>query len=139
MKLLKSNLIISSMFSAVALMAGAAHAAENPMQAAYKSTNVKGAIINVCKDQTAKGGKLSSAEVSKFCTCQVEAQGKVTEAQKWEIQSAINAKKSPSTLAFVQQQNSELKACFGPQLTTKLEKLTADAIKAAQAQQGKKS
>ena len=62
-------------------MAGSAQAAENPVQAAYKSTNVKGALINVCKDQTAKGGKLSSAEVSKFCSCQVEAQGKVTEAQ----------------------------------------------------------
>lgn len=109
MKLLKSNLILSSLFSAAALMAGSAQAAENPVQAAYKSTNVKGALINVCKDQTAKGGKLSSAEVSKFCSCQVEAQGKVTEAQKWEIQSAINAKKSPSSLAFVQQQTVTLK------------------------------
>ena len=35
-------------------MAGSAQAAENPVQAAYKSTNVKGALINVCKDQTAK-------------------------------------------------------------------------------------
>ncbi|MEO9280096.1 MULTISPECIES: hypothetical protein [Acinetobacter] len=138
MKLLKSNLILSSLFSAVALMAGSAHAAENPVQAAYKSTNVKGALINVCKDQTAKGGKLSSAEVSKFCSCQVDAQGKVTEAQKWEIQSAINAKKSPSSLAFVQQQNRDLKACLGPQLTTKLEKLTEDAMKAAQQQAPKK-
>ncbi len=54
MKLLKSNLILSSLFSAAALMAGSAQAAENPVQAAYKSTNVKGALINVCKDQTAK-------------------------------------------------------------------------------------
>ncbi len=58
----------------------------------------------------------------------------MTEAQKWEIQSAINAKKSPSSLAFVQQQNRDLKACFGPQLTTKLEKLTEEAMKAAQQQ-----
>ena len=89
MKLLKSNLILSSLFSAAALMAGSAQAAENPVQAAYKSTNVKGALINVCKDQTAKGGKLSAAEVSKFCSCQVEAQGKVTEAQngKFKAQS----------------------------------------------------
>ena len=41
MKLLKSNLILSSLFSAAALMAGSAQAAENPVQAAYKSTNVK--------------------------------------------------------------------------------------------------
>lgn len=138
MKLLKSNLILSSLFSAAALMAGSVHAADNPVQAAYKSTNVKGALVNVCKEQTAKGGKLSSSEVSKFCSCQVEAQGKVTEAQKWEIQSAINAKKSPSSLGFVQQQNRDLKACFGPQLTTKLEKLTEDAMKAAQQQAPKK-
>lgn len=41
---------------------------------------------------------------------------------------------SPSSLAFVQQQNRDLKACFGPQLTTKLEKLTEEAMKAAQQQ-----
>ncbi|MEM9994530.1 MAG: hypothetical protein AAGE79_10405 [Acinetobacter pittii] len=138
MKFSKSNLILSTMMSAAALFATATHAADNPLQTAYKSTNVKAALVNVCKDQTAKGGKLSAAEVSKFCGCQIDAQGKVTEAQKWEIQSAINAKKSPSSLGFVQQQNRDLKACFGPQLTTKLEKLTEDAMKAAQQQAPKK-
>lgn len=138
MKFSKSNIILSTMMSAAALFATASHAADNPLQAAYKSTNVKSALVNVCKDQTAKGGKLTSAEVSKFCSCQIDAQGKVTEAQKWEIQSAINAKKSPSSLAFVQQQNRDLKACFGPQLTTKLEKLTEEAMKAAQQQAPKK-
>ena len=138
MKFSKSNIILSTMMSAAALFATASHAADNPLQAAYKSTNVKSALVNVCKDQTAKGGKLTSAEVSKFCSCQIDAQGKVTEAQKWEIQSAINAKKSPSSLGFVQQQNRDLKACFGPQLTTKLEKLTDEAMKAAQQQAPKK-
>ena len=138
MKFFKSNLILSTMMSAAALFATATHAADNPLQAAYKSTNVKAGLINVCKEQTTKGGKLSAAEVSKFCGCQIDAQGKVTEAQKWEIQSAINAKKSPSSLGFVQQQNRDLKACFGPQLTTKLEKLTEDAMKAAQQQAPKK-
>lgn len=137
MKLLKSNLILSSLFSAAALMAGSAQAAENPVQAAYKSTNVKGALINVCKDQTAKGGKLSSAEVSKFCSCQVEAQGKVTEAQNGKFK-AQSMRRKPKLLAFVQQQNRDLKACFGPQLTTKLEKLTEEAMKAAQQQAPKK-
>lgn len=138
MKFLKSNLILSTMMSA-ALFATATHAAdENPLQAAYKSTNVKSALINVCKDQTTKGGKLTAAEVSKFCSCNIEAQGKVTEAQKWEIQSAINAKKSPSSLAFVQQQNKDLQACLGAPLVTKLEKLTQEAMKAAQQQAPKK-
>ena len=138
MKFSKSNLILSTMMSAAALFATATHAADNPLQAAYKSTNVKSALVNVCKDQTAKGGKLTSAEVSKFCSCQIDAQGKVTEAQKWEIQSAINAKKSPSSLGFVQQQNKDLQACLGAPLVSKLEKLTEEAMKAAQQQAPKK-
>lgn len=138
MKFSKSNIILSTMISAAALFATASHAADNPLQAAYKSTNVKSALVNVCKDQTAKGGKLTSAEVSKFCSCQIDAQGKVTEAQKWEIQSAINAKKSPSSLAFVQQQNKDLQACLGAPLVSKLEKLTEEAMKAAQQQAPKK-
>lgn len=138
MKFSKSNIILSTMMSAAALFATASHAADNPLQAAYKSTNVKSALVNVCKDQTAKGGKLTSAEVSKFCSCQIDAQGKVTEAQKWEIQSAINAKKSPSSLAFVQQQNKDLQACLGVPLVSKLEKLTEEAMKAAQQQAPKK-
>ena len=138
MKFSKSNIILSTIMSAAALFATASHAADNPLQAAYKSTNVKSALVNVCKDQTAKGGKLTSAEVSKFCSCQIDAQGKVTEAQKWEIQSAINAKKSPSSLAFVQQQNKDLQACLGAPLVSKLEKLTEEAMKAAQQQAPKK-
>ena len=105
MKNLKSNIILSTFVSAVAMMATASHAAEsNKLQEAYKSTNVKSALINVCKDETGKSKKLSAAEVSKYCTCAVEADGKLTNAQKWEIQSTINQKKSPATLAFVQKQ-----------------------------------
>lgn len=134
MKNLKSNIILSTLVSAVALMATASNAAEaNKLQEAYKSTNVKSALINVCKNETGKSKKLSSAEVSKYCTCAVEADGKLTNAQKWEIQSTINQKKSPATLAFVQKQNKDLQACFGPQLTGKLKSLTEEAMKSAQA------
>lgn len=134
MKNLKSNIILSTLFSAVALMTTVTHAAEsNKLQEAYKSTNVKSALINVCKDETGKSKKLSAAEVSKYCTCAVEADGKLTNSQKWEIQSSVNQKKSPATLAFVQKQNKDLQACFGPQLTGKLKTLTEDAMKAAQA------
>jgi len=125
MKNLKSNIILSTLVSAVALMATAANAAEtNKLQEAYKSTNVKSALINVCKEETAKGKKLTSAEVSKYCTCAVEADGKLTNAQKWEIQS--------TTLAFVQKQNKDLQACFGPELTGKLKSLSEAAMKSAQ-------
>ena len=133
MKNLKSNIILSTLVSAVALMATASNAAEtNKLQEAYKSTNVKSALINVCKDETGKSKKLSAAEVSKYCTCAVEADGKLTNAQKWEIQSTVNQKKSPATLAFVQKQNKDLQACFGPQLTGKLKSLTEEAMKSAQ-------
>ena len=134
MKNLKSNIILSTIVSAAALFATAASANEsNKMQQAYKSTNIKAALINVCKEETAKGDKLSAAEVSKYCSCAIEADGKLTNAQKWEIQSAINQKKSPSSLAIVKKQNTDLQACFGPQLTSKLQSLTEEAMKAAQA------
>ena len=133
MKNLKSNIILSALVSAVALMTTASNAAEtNKLQEDYKSTNVKSALINVCKEETGKSKKLSAAEVSKYCTCAVEADGKLTNAQKWEIQSTINQKKSPATLAFVQKQNKDLQACFGPQLTGKLKSLTEEAMKSAQ-------
>ena len=133
MKNLKSNIILPTLGSAVALMTTASNAAEtNKLQEAYKSTNVKSALINVCKNETGKSKKLSSAEVSKYCTCAVEADGKLTNAQKWEMQSTVNKKKSPATLAFVQKQNKDLQACFGPQLTGKLKSLTEEAMKSAQ-------
>lgn len=134
MKNLKSNIILSTFVSALAMAATVSHANENKMQQAYKSANVKTALVGVCKDETAKGGKLTAAEVAKYCSCAVDSDGKLTNNQKWEIQSAINQKKSPATLAFVQKQNQDLKACLGAPLTTKLESLTQQAMKAAQAQ-----
>ncbi|WLF83305.1 hypothetical protein [Moraxella sp. ZY210820] len=98
----------------------------------YQSTNIKAALLQDCTTSMTKGGKLSAADAKKLCNCQVEAQGKMTVAQQWEIQSAINAKKSPESLAFVQQQNKNLLACYGTDLTAKLQKL------AQQQQQSKK-
>ena len=125
--------MLSIAVSATALFASVAHADNDKLQQAYKSTNVKSALINVCKEETGKGKKLTAAEVSKYCTCAVEADGRLTNAQKWDIQSAINQKKSPASLAFVQKQNKDLQACFGPQLTGKLKTLTEEAMKSAQA------
>jgi len=138
MKNLKSNIMVSAIMSVAALFATTTHANNDKLQQAYKSTNVKAALINVCKEETAKGKKLTTAEVSKYCTCAVEADGKLTNAQKWEIQSAINQKKSPATLTFVQKQNKDLQTCFGAPLVSKLEKLTEEAMKAAQQQAPKK-
>ena len=126
MKILKSNILVSVVMGVVACFATGAQA-QDKLQQAYKSTNVKNALVNVCKEETQKGNKLTAAEVSKYCTCAVNADGKLTNDQKWQIQSAINQKKSPSTLAFVQKQNQELKACFGAPLVAKLQKLTEQA------------
>lgn len=133
MKNLKSGFIATTLFAAAAFVGSAAQAETSALQDAYKSTNVKSALINVCKSETGKSGKLSAAEVSKYCSCAIESDAKLTNAQKWEIQSTINQKKSPATLAFVQKQNQDLQACFGPQLTGKLKTLTEAAMKAAQA------
>ena len=123
MKNLKSNIMVSAIMSVAALFATTTHANNDKLEKISKSTNVKAAIINVCKEETAKGKKLTTAEVSKYCTCAVEAEGKLTNAQKWEIQSAINQKKNPATLDFVQKQDKDLEKCIGPQLTNKLKAL----------------
>jgi len=58
MKNLKSNIILSTLVSVAAFMATSSNAAEtNKLQEAYKSTNVKSALINVCKDETGKKAK----------------------------------------------------------------------------------
>ena len=63
MKNLKSNILLSTLVSAAALFATASNAAEsNKLQEAYKSSNVKSALINVCKEETVKSKKLSAAE-----------------------------------------------------------------------------
>lgn len=47
-------------------------------------------------------------------------------------------RRKAQALSFCTTTNRDLKACFGPQLTTKLEKLTEEAMKAAQQQAPKK-
>lgn len=125
MNLLKSKLILSTLFASVAFTATASHAAQDPS----KSTNVHSALVSNCKESASKAGKLTAAEAEKFCQCQVEAEGKMTKAQEWQIISTVNQKKSPSTLPFIQQQNREIQNCFGPQLTSKLKALTEEAMK----------
>lgn len=128
-KVLTTTGLLTSLFLSSNLYANNA----SELQKAYQSTNIKSALINVCKKDTSKGGKLTAAEVNKFCSCQIEAEGRITTAQKWEIQSAINAKKNPSSLAVIQQQNKALRACFGPQLTAKLQSLSEQAMRSAPA------
>lgn len=130
MNLLKSKLLVSTLFASLGLIATASHAAQDPA----KSNNVRGALISNCTESATKAGKLTSAEADKFCTCQVDAEGKITKAQEWQIISTVNQKKNPSSLPFIQQQNAAIQTCFGPQLTAKLKTLTEEAMKQQAAQ-----
>ncbi|MBF7686954.1 hypothetical protein [Acinetobacter rathckeae] len=130
MKFLQSKLVLSTILASMSFVATATHAAQDPS----KSTNVRGTLISNCKESASKGNKLTSAEADKFCTCQVDAEGKITKAQEWQIISTVNQKKSPSTLPFIQQQNAAIQNCFGPQLTSKLKTLTEEAMKQQAAQ-----
>ncbi|MHA5057333.1 hypothetical protein ACX2CK_11230 [Acinetobacter schindleri] len=98
------------------------------MKNAGSSSNVRDGLIKACAipyKQAVKYKKLTQSDVNKLCTCEVDAEGKLTQAQKWQIQSTINQKKNPATLAFVEKQNQDLEACFGPQLTNKLKTLAS--------------
>ncbi|WP_269914103.1 hypothetical protein [Acinetobacter sp. HY1485] len=131
MKFLKSKLVLSTLFAATAFATTASHAMSDPS----KSADVRGTLISNCKESASKAGKLTSSEADKFCACQVDAEGRLTKAQEWQIISTVNQKKSPSSLPFIQQQNAAIQKCFGPQLTTKLKTLTEEAMKNAQANQ----
>lgn len=131
MKFLKSKLVLSTLFAATAFATTASHAMSDPS----KSTDVRSTLISNCKESASKAGKLTSAEADKFCSCQVDAEGRLTKAQEWQIISTVNQKKSPSSLPFIQQQNASIQKCFGPQLTSKLKALTEEAMKNAQAAQ----
>ena len=130
MKILKSKIAIAALTTTAALFAMSAHADNSKLQQAYKSNNVQSALVNLCKTEVAKGKKLTDAEVTKVCTCQVKIDGQTTKAQLWEMQSAANQKKNPLELASVKQQHQNLKACFGTALTSKLDKLTQEALAA---------
>ncbi|KAA8735292.1 hypothetical protein F4V57_00365 [Acinetobacter qingfengensis] len=112
-KILSTALLITASLSSSVLFA----APQDPS----KSTNVKSTLISNCKEAATTQGKLASADADKFCKCQVEAEGRVTESQKWEIISLQNQKKDPSTLAFVQQNKKTFETCLGPQLISKLQ------------------
>lgn len=105
------------------------------MKNAGSSSNVRDGLIKACAipyKQAVKYKKLTQSDVNKLCTCEVDAEGKLTQAQKWQIQSTINQKKNPATLDFVKKQSQNVQSCVGPQLASKLNSLAAEANKATQ-------
>jgi hypothetical protein len=131
---MKAQMLSSALLAAVALSSASLFAAP---QDPSKSTNVKATLISNCKEAATTQGKLATADADKFCRCQVDAEGRVTEAQKWEIVSTQNQKKDPNSLPFIQQNKKAFEGCLGPQLISKLQS-AAKAAAAASAAAPKK-
>ena len=98
------------------------------------STNIRGDLEKNCQGSFTKAKVLTSAEASKFCKCTIDIQAKMTNAEEWEIRSAVNAKKDPRTLAVVQRTEKQMETCAGPSLIKKVQ----NAAQAASASAKKK-
>lgn len=128
---MKSNILLSAIIALTSCVSVATFADTNDqakkLEAAYKSTNIKQGLVNVCVDDYTKAGalnKLTKADVNKLCSCNVESRGRMTESTKWELQSATNAKnqaKVKETLTRLQKaEEPKIKACLGADLQKKL-------------------
>ena len=108
----------------VAALAGQTYAAD-----LSKSTNIRGDLEKNCQGSFTKAKVLSSAEASKFCKCTIDSQAKMTNAEEWEIQSAVNAKKDPRTLPVVKRTEQYMNTCAGSKLIKKVQAAAASAAK----------
>lgn len=107
---------------------------KSAVEQATKSTDIRGGLIKACGTQykkTISMKLLTQADVNKLCTCTIDVEGKITESQKWAIQSAINAKNQKKAqelqIGMVEKQRDAVKKCVGPALDQKLIKLTQQA------------
>ncbi|OTG86478.1 hypothetical protein B9T31_08295 [Acinetobacter sp. ANC 4558] len=130
-KILLSAIIAFASFTSVTSFAATDDQAKK-LDAAFQSTNIKQGLVNVCVDDYTKAGalnKLTKAEVTKLCSCNVDSRGRMTESQKWELQSATNAKnqnKVNEILTRLQKsEEPKIKACLGADLQKKLLSLQA--------------
>ncbi|MFC3902498.1 hypothetical protein SAMN05421749_103250 [Acinetobacter marinus] len=96
-----------------------------------KSTNIRGDLEKNCQTSFTNAKVLSTSEASKFCKCTIDSQAKMTNADEWEIQSAINAKKDPRTVGVVKRTEQYMNTCAGADLIKKVQT-------AAQSAQAKK-
>ena len=108
----------------VAALAGQTYAAD-----LSKSTNIRGDLEKNCQGSFTKAKVLSSAEASKFCKCTIDSQAKMTNAEEWEIQSAVNAKKDPRSLPVVKRTEQYMNTCAGSNLIKKVQAAAASAAK----------
>lgn len=103
------------------------YAADDELEKAYSSSNIKAALIKLCEKETyEETSKLSIKEISVFCSCQINIQSKVTKEQEWLLQSALNRNEGTSKLDFIKKNNDDLKKCFGPIIIQKISTLGGD-------------
>ena len=112
---------------------------KSSVESALKSADIRGGLIKACGIQYKKAVSLkmlTQADVTKLCTCTVDAEGKITEAQKWEVQSAVNSKNQTKIQqlqsSIIKKQGETVKQCVGSALDQKLAKLAQQAKAAAQ-------
>ena len=131
---MKSHLILSGVIACTSLFVSSAFANtpqqhEQQMKKIYSSKNIQQGLIDLCVSNYTKAGaleKLTKTEVSTLCRCNIESQGRMTEATKWKLQSAQNAKDEKTFVktmdSFQKAESPKIKKCLG-QLAPKLEKL----------------
>ena len=149
MKAITTTLLSLSMFMTTSVFAADADKAKaefealkteykNSMEAATKSSDIRGGLVKACaiKYKKAVAEKiLTQTEVTKLCGCSVNAEGTVTVADNWALQSAANAKNEEKIkqlqITMLKRQGDSIKKCVGTALDQKLTKLTQQAQAAA--------
>ena len=104
------------------------------VETASKSSDIRGGLVKACGIQYKKTidlKLLTQADVNKLCGCTVDAEGTITQAQKWDLQSAANAKNQTKfqqlQSALMKKQGESVKKCVGPTLDQKLTQLAQKA------------
>lgn len=107
---------------------------QKAMETATKSSDIRGGFIRACgvKYQKAVNDRLmTSAEANKLCACSVDAEGRVTNADNWALQSAVNAKNAKLVqnlqINMLKKQGDSIRACVGPALSQKIARLVQQA------------
>lgn len=107
---------------------------QTAMGNAAKSGDIRGGLIKACGVQYKKLielKKLNQNDVTKLCTCTIDTEGKITDSQKWAIQSAINAKNQSKARELqtnlMKSQQSGVKQCIGTTLDQKIAALAKSA------------
>lgn len=113
---------------------------QKSMEAATKSGDIRGGFIKACgvKYRKAVNDKLlTQAEANKLCSCTVDAEGAVTNADNWALQSAANSKDAKRfqqlQVNLLKKQGDSIKSCVGPALGQKISKLVQQAQASAAA------